>query len=194
MVMEYMMCLGCFILLGKHTHFYDCNINSIVRDVLFSELDLADFLYVGTQHMLISEMSYKDITAKNHYFLLFACFNMVSLKHNQGLLPPLAKRHASYVQDNPCNNTQIKTLLIRYASQEPNGLLLACCDCWKPWYRQWEEPELYRSVNTEVSPRAAQCNVIFHLKKVNETPLLKGHPYGEGIFLKGCGRMFKGGS
>lgn len=118
-----------FYSVGRTCHFYDWDINSIIRDVLLSELDLADILSVGTQHMLISEMSYKGISAKNHYFLLFVYFNLVSLKHNRGLLPPLAQPHASYVQDNPCNNTQIKLLLIRYASQELNGLLLAHCDC-----------------------------------------------------------------
>lgn len=77
-----------FYYVGQICHFYHCDINSIIRDVLLSELDLADILNVGTQHMLISEMFYKDISAKNHYFLLFVYFNLVNLKHSQCLLSP----------------------------------------------------------------------------------------------------------
>lgn len=76
------MCLGCFIPLAKH---------GVSRATILTaspELDLADILNVGTQRMLIPEVSSKDISAKNRYFLLFMRFNLVNLKHNQGLLPP----------------------------------------------------------------------------------------------------------
>jgi len=102
--------LGMFHSVGHTCRSRDGDISSVVRDVLLSELDLAETANVGAPHVLSSEMAYKDTSAKNRCCLLFVYVNSVSLKHNHRMfgvgrdLCGSSSPRASRVQDNPCNN------------------------------------------------------------------------------------------